>query len=214
MDRRAAIPSRLTVATLVQIESADRQLLTEMAGTMAEAARRSGEWLACHIGCTQCCIGPFGITQLDALRLRRGMEELERVDLVRAAAVRARADAYVERIAAIYPGDARTGELFEEDDLPESMDELPCPALDPATGACELYDARPITCRSFGPATRIGDDRLAACELCYVGATDAEIATCAVELDADGIEAGLVEALQARGVKGMTIVAYAVAHAL
>src|SRR5262249_48861034 len=35
MDRRAAIPSRLTVATLVQIESADRQLLAEMAATMA-----------------------------------------------------------------------------------------------------------------------------------------------------------------------------------
>src|SRR5262249_2186670 len=208
------IPSRLTVATLVQIESADRQLLAEMAATMAEAARRSGEWLACRIGCTQCCIGAVGIPQLGALRLRRGVGGLGGVDLVRAAAVRARADAYVERIAAIYPGDARTGELFEEDDLPESMDELPCPALDPTTGACELYDARPITCRSFGQATRIGDDRLAACELCYVGASDAEIAACAVELDADGIEAGLVEALEARGVKGMTIVAYAVAHAL
>ena len=214
MDRGTAIPSRLTVATLVQIESADRQLLAEIADTMAEAARRSGAWLACRIGCTQCCISPFGITQLDALRLRRGMEELERADPVRAGAVRVRAEAYITQIAAIYPGDAGTGELFDEHELPDSMDELPCPALDPATGACDLYDARPITCRSFGPATRIGDDRLAACELCYVGASDAEIAACAVELDPDGLEAGLVEALEARGAKGTTIVAYAVAQAL
>jgi Fe-S-cluster containining protein len=89
------------------------------------------------------------------------------------------------------------------------MDDLVCPALDPDTGACDVYDARPVTCRSFGPATRIGDNRLAACELCYVGATDEQIAGCAVELDTEGLEAKLVETLEAAGLKGTTIVAYA-----
>jgi len=176
---------------------------------MVEATRRSGSWLACRLGCTQCCIGPFAITQLDVLRLRSGLAALEALDPARAAAVRARAAAYVEKIAPVYPGDPGTGELFGEQDLPDSTDELPCPALDPATGACDLYDARPITCRSFGPATKIGDGRLAACELCYVGATDAEIAACAVELDPEGLELTLVEALEKAGRKGVTIVGYA-----
>jgi Fe-S-cluster containining protein len=199
----------MTDPTLVQIESADRQLLANLAESMMEAERRSGNWLACRIGCTQCCIGPFAITQLDALRLRRGLTALDAVDPARAAGVRGRARSYVDAIGAIYPGDAGTGELFDEDALPQSMDDLVCPALDPETGACDLYAARPITCRSFGPATRIGENRLAACELCYAGATDEEIADCAVELDPDDLELKLVNALEAAGHKGTTIVAYA-----
>jgi Fe-S-cluster containining protein len=197
------------VQTLVQIETADRQLLASIADSMAEAARRSGEWLACRLGCTQCCIGAFAITQLDAMRLRQGMADLEASDPARAAAVRARSQSYVDAIAAVYPGDPGTGELFDEDNLPASMDELTCPALDPETGGCDLYAARPVTCRSFGPATKIGDDRLAACELCYAGATDEQIAGCAVEVDPEGLENQLVEALDGAGIKGTTIVAYA-----
>ena len=54
--------------------------------------------------------------------------------------------------------------------------------------------------------SRIGDNRLAACELCYVGATDEEIAACAVEFDPEGLELKLVEALAAEGIEGNTIV--------
>jgi Fe-S-cluster containining protein len=198
------------VSSLIQIESADRDLLASIADSMTEAVRQSGSWIACRLGCTQCCIGAFGITQLDALRLRGGLARLEAADPARAAAVRARAAAYIETIAPVYPGNPGTGELFDEHSLPDSADELPCPALDPETGGCDLYESRPITCRSFGPATRIGEDRLAACELCYVGATDAEIAQCAVEVDAEGIEGTLVEELAKLGHKGVTIVAYAI----
>jgi Fe-S-cluster containining protein len=197
------------MSDLVQIQSADRSLLAGIASAMAEAARRSGDWLACRVGCIQCCISPFAITPLDAIRLRRGLAELAATDPGRATAVRVRSESYVAAIGAIYPGNPATGELFDEDCLPSSMDDLPCPALDPATGACDLYDARPITCRSFGPATRIGDDRLAVCELCYVGASDEQIAKCAVELDPDSLELKLVDELAAAGFKATTIVAYA-----
>jgi len=176
---------------LIQIEAGDRQLLGEVADVMAEAARRSGEWVVCRLGCTQCCFGPFAITQLDALRLQEGMAALEAADAVRARAVRARAASYV----------AAMGELF---------DDLACPALDPDTGGCDLYESRPITCRTFGPATKIGDDSLAACELCYVGATDEEIARCAVEVDPEDLEGKLVAALEAAGVTGATTVAHAI----
>jgi Fe-S-cluster containining protein len=192
------------LTTLVQIESADRQLLAGIAGSMDDAVRRSGHWIACRVGCTQCCIGAFGISQLDALRLRQGMAALQAADPARAAAVRERAAVYVREIAPVYPG-----ELFDEDNLPPSLEDLPCPALDPDTGACDVYPARPITCRSFGPATRIGDNRLAACELCYEGATDEEMEACAVEVDPEGLEARLVEALETAGFQGTTIIAYA-----
>jgi len=187
---------------LVQIEAGERRLLAQIADTMAEAARRSGEWLVCRPGCTQCCMGPFQITQLDALRLRRGFCLLQTSDPERASRVRARAAAYVEAIAAsAAPPDG--------DDLPQWMDDEACPALDPETGCCDLYDSRPITCRTFGPVTRTSDESLAACELCYAGASDEEMAECAVEVDPEGFETGLLAALEGEGIIGTTIVAYA-----
>jgi Fe-S-cluster containining protein len=198
-----------SVQALVQIEAGDRRLLAGIADVMAEAARRSGDWLVCRPGCTQCCMGPFAITQLDALRLREGLSALAGVDPARAERVCMRAAAYVAAIAPYYPGDSATGELWDDDSFPPSMDDVYCPVLDPDTGRCDLYAARPITCRAFGPATRVDPDTLVACELCYVGATDEEMAQCAVDIDPEGLEGELLGALDATGVSGMTIVAYA-----
>ena len=72
---------------------------------------------------------------------------------------------------------------------------------------------RTLTCRSFGPATRMGDDRLAACELCYVGVSDDEIERCAVEVDPESLEARLVMELDGAGITGSTIVARVLATA-
>jgi Fe-S-cluster containining protein len=194
------------VQRLIQIETLDRQLLAGIADTLAEAERRGGDWVVCRPGCTQCCIGPFSITALDALRLRQGLADLESADPARAERVRTRAAAYVAAIASQYPG-----ELRDADSLPPSMDEIPCPALDPESGWCDLYAARPITCRAFGPVTRTGEDTVAACELCYEGATDEEMVACAVEIDPEDLESELLAALDSAGVSGSTIVAYALA---
>lgn len=198
---------------LVQIQEADRQLLAGVARAMAEAARRSGEWLVCRPGCTQCCMGPFAITQLDALRLHKGLSALASADPLRAERVRRRAADYVAAITPHYPGDPHSGELWDEDKLPPAMDDLPCPALDPDTGRCDLYEARPITCRTFGPVTRAGEDTFAACELCYAGASEEEKIRCAVDVDPEGLEYELLAALGEQGITGLTIVAYALATA-
>jgi len=197
------------VQGLVQIRDGDRRLLAGIAGATAEAARRSGEWLVCRPGCTQCCIGPFAITRLDALRLRDGLSALEAADPGRAERVRTRAASYVGAIAPQYPGNSATGELWDEDSFPASMDDVPCPALDRDTGLCELYEARPVTCRTFGPVTHTGEETLAACELCYAGATEEEMVRCAVEIDPEGLECELLAGLEALSAGGMTIVAYA-----
>jgi hypothetical protein len=68
--------------------SGDRKLIQIVDAALANATRQSGEWLACRPGCTQCCIGAFAINQLDALRLRRGLAELEFRAPERAGAIR------------------------------------------------------------------------------------------------------------------------------
>jgi Fe-S-cluster containining protein len=169
---------------------------------MDQAVSKSDGWLACKPGCTACCIGPFPITALDALRLRQGLRTLQSRQPDRAARVRERALESVARMTAEFPGDT-AARVLDEDGAAEDE---PCPALDPGTGLCELYDARPITCRTFGPAVRWGSEALGTCELCYVGATDEQIAECQVEIDPGGLEERLLDEL---GERGQSVVAFA-----
>lgn len=193
------------------IDSGDVALIQIVDAALAEAAQKSGPWLVCRLGCTQCCMGPFAITQLDAQRLQRGLAELESSDPARAARVRERARQAVTRISHDFPGDPATG-LLAENEFPDSMDDEPCPALDPETGGCDLYAARPITCRTFGPPVRCGEESVGVCELCFNGASDTEIAACEVESDLNGLEQQLLEKLEERtGARGETIVAFALA---
>lgn len=193
------------------VPAGDARLVQIVDAAVADAARRSGAWLLCAPGCTQCCTGVFPISQLDAVRLRAGLDALEATDPQRAAAVRARARQSMDRIAADFPGDLRTGALDESrpDLLEDFANDEPCPVLDPATGLCDLYAARPMTCRIFGPPLRV-EDGVGVCELCYRGATPEEIAACEVRTDTEDIEANLTaEAEQATGRSGNTIVAWA-----
>jgi Fe-S-cluster containining protein len=98
-------------------------------------------------------------------------------------------------------------------DCDEAAEDEPCPALDPATGTCDLYAARPVTCRTFGPAVRFGAESVAVCELCYQGASDAEIAACEVAVDPENLEAELLWHLERTGRTGDTVVAFALAQA-
>ena len=196
----------------------DEALIQIVDTAMAEAARKSGAWLVCRPGCTGCCMGPFPITQLDAQRLREGLADLGRRDPDRAALVRKRARQAVARILPDFPGDAATGVLGEDEEAEERFAALaedgPCPVLDPATGACDLYAARPITCRIFGPPVRCGSEAVGVCELCFQGASDQEIAACEVEIDPHGLESRLSDELErATGAHGQTIVAFALVTA-
>src|SRR5712675_1274036 len=89
----------------------DRQLIQIVDSALADAARRSGNWLVCRPGCTQCCIGVFSINQLDAQRLRRGLADLQTRAPQQASRVRDRARVSVARLAAEFPGDPRSGIL-------------------------------------------------------------------------------------------------------
>ena len=96
--------------------SKDKKLIQIVNAALADVTRRSGDWLVCRPGCTQCCIGVFAINQLDALRLQRGLAELAKYAPERAADVKSRARDAVARLAHEFPGDSVSGILEEGDD--------------------------------------------------------------------------------------------------
>ena len=195
--------------------SGDRKLVQIVDAALADASRRSGEWLVCRPGCTQCCIGVFAINQLDAARLQRGLAKLQLHDPERAAAIRQRARESASRLSVQFPGNAQTGILDTAQQATQLFEEFandePCPVLNPVTGLCELYDSRPMTCRVFGPPVR-SQDGLGVCELCFRGATDDQIAACEMIPDPENLEADLIEKLEKSGNRrGDTTVAFCLA---
>jgi len=195
----------------------DAQLLRRVDAALARGARRSRGQLACHVGCTECCIGPFPISALDARRLTAALREMSASDPGRAAAIRRRARAAVRALERQFPGDPATGRLNEDEAAHERFFDRhgsrPCPALDPASGACEVYAARPLTCRSFGPPVHVGREDLPPCRLCFVGASDATLERCRVEIDPEDAEDRLLRRLHRAGLPAVaeTVVAFALA---
>jgi len=137
---------------------------------------------------------------LDAARLRSGLADLERSDPHRAAAVKRRAAEYVARLSEV------SDDPEEEALYGEAADDFSCPALDPEAGTCDLYESRPLTCRTFGPAVSLGGEALGVCELCYHGASEADIIACRVDADPENLEAQLLA-----GEERQTVVAWALA---
>lgn len=196
-------------------QAGDRALLRRVDGALAAGARRAGARLACRVGCTECCLGPFPITLLDARRLAEGLAALSARDPAAASAIRARAREARRVLRRGFPGDGETGRLAEDEDARERFfarhGSRPCPALDPVAGACQLYDARPLSCRTYGPPVRIGREDLPPCRLCFVGAARSEVEGCRVTIDADRLEDHLLRRLDRAGLRvgAETVVAYA-----
>ncbi len=200
----------------------DSELVAIVDRALASAVDRGGPHLACRPGCTPCCHGVFRISALDAARLRAAFAVLAREDRVRAMAVRDRARALAAELTPFFPGDPVTGRLLPESspeqaaawehfaDLPEA--DRACPVLDPATGRCELYSGRPLTCRIFGPPVQ-NEDGIGVCELCYRGATEEEIVAGEMRLNHAALEAELDGEMARAGASGETVIAWVLREA-
>lgn len=191
-------------AESMAVPARDSELIQIMDASFADAARRAGHWLACRPGCTQCCHGAFAINALDAARLRAGMEALRSTDAGLAALIEGRARRWIAEHAADFPGNLATGVLgtseAEQEAFEEFANEAPCPALNAATGLCDIYEFRPMTCRVFGPPVRVEgdgpeDNALGCCELCFVGAENDTIAACEMRVPHD-LEEEILEELE------------------
>jgi Fe-S-cluster containining protein len=181
---------------------------------LADAYLRGGQHLVCRPGCTQCCIGVFPIAHEDAARLRTGLELLTETDPVRAQNIRTRVAASLTRLDPWFPGDVATGILSEDDHqiilFEEFANDEPCPVLDPTTGTCDLYQHRPILCRTFGPPMRTEEGNLATCELCFTHANTEEITACELDPAIPSLEEASNRAFNdAHNLHGETLIAYA-----
>ncbi|HEY6848333.1 MAG TPA: YkgJ family cysteine cluster protein [Terracidiphilus sp.] len=199
------------------LPAGDRELVQIMATALADAARRAGEWLVCRAGCTPCCHGAFAINALDAARLKTGIDALKASDPELAETIEHRARMWIQAHGAAFPGNLATGQLGQSDEDRERFEgfanDAACPALNGATGHCDVYAWRPMTCRVFGPPVRVdaGEQQaLGHCELCFHGASEAEIAACEMPVP-HKLEAELVENLEREGGDGAgeTVVAFA-----
>jgi Fe-S-cluster containining protein len=191
------------------LPSGDAELVQIVDAALADAVRRAGPMLVCKPGCTPCCHGAFAIGPLDALRLQAGMDALRETEPALAVEVETRAKAWIAEHGA-FPGSVESGLLGDSDAERERFEEFAneaaCPALDPQSGRCDLYDWRPMTCRVFGPPVRMGaGDALGHCELCFQGASEAEVAACEMGVP-HALEA---ELLQEIGEAAETVVAFA-----
>lgn len=198
---------------LMVLPARDAELVQIVDASLADAARRAGDYLVCRIGCTQCCHGAFAINALDAARLHVGMKALRASDPVLAEAVEQRARTWIDEHGQDFPGDLETGVLGSSDadhaSFENFADDAACPALDPATGRCDVYAWRPMTCRVFGPPIRAtgedGSEGLGHCELCFVAATPEQVAACEMPVPSE-LESELLGEL---GANAETVVAFA-----
>jgi Fe-S-cluster containining protein len=187
------------------------QLFPMVDAALTSAAERSGDWLVCKPGCHQCCVGVFPISPLDAESLQTALNAAE-PDL--AARIRGRLADSRARLSPDFPGDPVSGDLFtqpQHEDLFEDFanDEV-CPILDPITGTCDLYPARPIQCRTFGPPVRDEEDHLTVCELCFVQAPTEEVARCEMDQSWRPLEDELIKEVERRtGRSAPTLIAFA-----
>jgi Fe-S-cluster containining protein len=189
---------------------------------LVSATQRAGPHLACRPGCTQCCHGIFPISHQDAARLREGLIILETTDPAKATRIRIRAAESRTRLTPHFPGNPATGilnpdyessALFTDESEASIGDNEPCPVLDPTTGTCDLYESRPIVCRTFGPPMRTPEGNLATCELCFIHATTDEIAASELDPAIPTLEAASNEAFNAaHSLNSETIVAFALSE--
>ena len=116
-------------------------------------------------------------------------------DAATADRIRQRVAQSIQELAFDFPGDPTTGILREDEDslqaFEEFANEAACPVLDPATGTCDLYAHRPMTCRTFGPPVRVEEGGYGICELCFIGAPAEAVAAAELHLPPEELEASL-----------------------
>jgi len=205
---------RVFWALPAEIEAADGDLVRSFDDSIRTGEARAAGHLACRVGCTGCCLGPFEITALDAARLVRGVGALIARDRAGGRAVVDRASEQWSRMAPAFPGDPSTA-VLSGDNAARTVffgrfGEAPCPALDPSSGACLVYASRPLSCRTYGLPVRHGLQLLEPCPLNFTVAAPGEVAAATIEPDPGDAEGSLLDRVGALGL-GDTIVCAAIA---
>jgi Fe-S-cluster containining protein len=134
----------------------------------SSVASSQGQNLQCGRGCSLCCHGLFEIGSGDVPVIAEGLTKLHpsrRKMIIRRA---------VDIIASSRHPNLRECSPIEKEKFFDRTAATPCPNLDDS-GACMMYESRPLVCRTFGLPLRdseryIGD----VCDLNFTAASDGE----------------------------------------
>jgi Fe-S-cluster containining protein len=133
--------------------------------------------LECGRGCSLCCYGLFEIGSGDVPVIAEGLAALHparRMKIIR------RAQKMMEETA--HPN-LRECSPADKEAFFDRTASLPCPNLSDE-GACMIYDARPLVCRTFGLPLRQGPKYIGdICELNFTEASDGEKNSAAWDLE-------------------------------
>ncbi|HXG59482.1 MAG TPA: YkgJ family cysteine cluster protein [Thermoanaerobaculia bacterium] len=133
-----------------------------------EVARTQPQNLRCGRGCSLCCHGLFEIGSADIPLIAEGLARLHpmrRKMIIRRA---------VEIVEASQHPDLRECTPEEKEAFFDRTAATPCPNLD-GSGACLIYEERPLVCRTFGLPLRNGATFLGdICDLNFTAASDEE----------------------------------------
>lgn len=124
--------------------------------------------LQCGKGCSLCCYGLFEIGSGDVPLIAEGLEKLHpmrRRKIIRKA---------LEIVESSAHPNLRECPPEEKEAFFDRTQGTPCPNLD-ENGACQMYEHRPLVCRTFGLPLRDGKKFLGdVCELNFIKSPRAE----------------------------------------
>jgi len=120
--------------------------------------------LQCGRGCSLCCYGLFEIGSGDVPVIAEGLEKMHPM----------RRRKVIRRALELAAPNLRELSPEEKEAFFERTQSTPCPNLD-ETGACMMYEHRPLVCRTFGLPLREGRKYIGdICELNFTSSTKGE----------------------------------------
>ena len=132
--------------------------------------------LQCGRGCSLCCYGLFEIGTGDVPLIAEGLEKMHPM---RRKKVIANAQEIIRTFA--HPN-LRECSSADKEAFFDRTQSTPCPNLD-ESGACMMYDSRPLVCRTFGLPLREGRKYIGdICELNFHDSTRAQRMSAAWDL--------------------------------
>lgn len=132
------------------------ELVRQVDAAFEKVQKEYGECVTCKVGCADCCHALFDLTLVEAIYIKNKFDAKFAGENREALHEKAnKIDREIYKIKRQAHKDFESGK--SESEILEEMATLKmrCPLLDD-DDKCQLYDARPITCRLYGVPTVIG----------------------------------------------------------
>ncbi len=163
---RETMVSSLWLTVIALSDQTYKGILGHADKFFASVMESQPESLQCGRGCSLCCYGLFEISSADVPVIAEGLAALHparRKKIIR------RAQEIIETTA--HPS-LRESSPDEKAEFFDRTASVACPSLD-ESGACMIYESRPLVCRTFGLPVKNGEKYIGdVCELNFTAASD------------------------------------------